>query len=63
MFSTGSLTRVAQSAHEASGVSGSRLPGLLISLASRAICDMKNLRGGEAVFGSPRRLVGRWARN
>ena len=45
MFSTGSLARVAQSAHEASGVSGRRLPGRLLSLALSAICDIKNLIG------------------
>jgi hypothetical protein len=57
MFSTGFLTPGAQSVHEASGVSGSRLPGLLISLASRAICDMKNLKGASTTLWSPGRLV------
>ena len=41
VFSTGSFTRAAQCAHGASGVSGCRLPGRLLCLASRAICDIK----------------------
>jgi len=45
MFSTGLLTHGAQVAEDASGVSGRRLPGRLLSLALRGVCDMKNLRG------------------
>jgi hypothetical protein len=57
-FSTGFLPRSAQAMHGASGVSGRRLPGPLLSVALRAICDMKNLRGTrKGALGSPRRLV------
>ena len=39
----GSLSSPAQAADAAGGVSGRRLPGRLLSLAFRAICDMKKL--------------------
>ena len=57
-------TRVAQSAHEASGVSGSRLPGRLISLASRAICNIRNRREPQGLpLGPQDAWWWSWARN
>jgi len=53
-----SLSSSAKATHEASGVSGRRLPGRLLSLALRAICDLKNPRGPPRLaLGSRRRLV------
>lgn len=51
MFSTGSLTRVAESAHEASGVSGRRLAGFLL-FAFRAIWgrQVRGWRKGWPLF-------------
>ena len=48
----------AHAAHDAKGVSGRRLPGRHLSLALRAICNMKNLIGAPHIaFRSEKRLV------
>ena len=56
MFSTGSLTRGAQSADAASGESGRRLPGRPSSLPSELFVTEKP-EGATNTLGSPGRLV------